>query len=121
MGQEADRIGEQHPRIIDSACGTGTARVLGDRMSAAGASYVGVTLHGDTRLAIGPGSELAIREFEFNPSSYAGAFAISFLRGTARIITGIIAKHMPERVKFNTPTMTIGIRCTDFIVHLEEQ
>jgi hypothetical protein len=93
----------------------------GDRISAGAGSYVGVTLHDDTRLAIGPGSELLIREFEFNPSSYAGGLAISFLRGTARVITGIIAKHAPERVNFNTPTMTIGIRGTDFIVDLEPQ
>jgi hypothetical protein len=93
----------------------------GDRISARAASYVGVTLHDDTRLAIGPGSEFVIREFEFNSSSYAGSFAISFLRGTARVITGIIAKHTPERVQFSTPTMTIGIRGTDFIVDLEEQ
>ena len=93
----------------------------GDRISAGPGSYVGVTLHDDTRLAIGPGSELLIREFEFNPSSYAGGLAISFLRGTARVITGIIAKHAPERVDFNTPTMTIGIRGTDFIVDLEPQ
>jgi hypothetical protein len=93
----------------------------GDRITAGPGSYVGVTLHDDTRLAIGPGGELLIREFEFNPSSYAGNLAVSFLRGTARVITGIIAKHAPERVSFNTPTMTIGIRGTDFIVDLEPQ
>ena len=93
----------------------------GDRISAGPGSYVGVTLHDDTRLAIGPGGEIMIREFDFNPSSYAGGLAISFLRGTARVITGIIAKHTPERVRFNTPAMTIGIRGTDFIVDLEPQ
>ena len=93
----------------------------GDRIAAAAGSYVGVTLRDDTRLAIGPGSEMLIREFEFDPSSYAGGLAISFLRGTARVITGIIAKQRPERVSFDTPTMTIGIRGTDFIVDLEAQ
>jgi hypothetical protein len=93
----------------------------GDRIAAAPGSYVGVTLRDDTRLAIGPGSEMLIREFEFDPSSYAGGLAISFLRGTARVITGIIAKQRPERVSFDTPTMTIGIRGTDFIVDLEAQ
>ena len=93
----------------------------GDRVSAAAGSYVGITLHDDTRLAIGPGSELLIRAFDFNPSSHVGALAISFLRGTARVVTGIIARQAPERVTFNTPTMTIGIRGTDFIVDLEPQ
>jgi hypothetical protein len=91
----------------------------GDRISAQAGSYVGITLHDDTRLAIGPGSELLIREFEFNSSSYEGGLIIAFLRGTARVITGILAKQAPERVNFSTPTMTIGIRGTDFIVDLE--
>jgi len=91
----------------------------GDRVFAAEGSYVGITLHDDTRLTIGPGSELLIREFEFNPSSYVGNLAVVFLKGTARIMTGIIASHTPDRVKFATRTMTIGIRGTDFIVDLE--
>ena len=93
----------------------------GDRISTSPGSYVGVTLHDDTQLTIGPGSEVLIREFEVNASSYAGGLAVSFLKGTARVITGIIAKHTPQRVNFSTPTMTIGIRGTDFIVDLEGQ
>jgi hypothetical protein len=93
----------------------------GDRISAAAGSYVGITLRDDTRLAIGPGSSLEIRDFAFDASSYAGRLAISFLRGTARVITGLLSKHAPERVDYRTPTMTIGIRGTDFIVDLGSQ
>jgi hypothetical protein len=75
-------------------------------------------LYDDTRLTIGPGSELLIREFEFNPSSYAGDLAVSFLKGTARVVTGLIGKHAPESVRFYTPTATIGIRGTEFVVDL---
>jgi hypothetical protein len=78
-------------------------------------------LHDDTRLTIGPGSELLIREFEFNPSSYAGGLAVSFLKGTVRVVTGLIGKHAPERVRFYTPTATIGIRGTEFVVDLEPE
>jgi hypothetical protein len=100
---------------------TGQRIFPGDRISTSPESYVGITLHDDTRLTIGPGSEVLIREFDFNPSSYVGGLAVSFLKGTARVITGIIAKHAPQRVSFSTQTMTIGIRGTDFIVDLEEQ
>jgi hypothetical protein len=93
----------------------------GDRVAAASGSYVGITLQDDTRIAIGPGSEIVIREFAFDPGTHAGNLAISFLRGTARVITGLIARHTPERAQFQTPTMTIGIRGTDFIVDLEQQ
>ena len=93
----------------------------GDRIVAAQNSYVGIMLHDDTRLTIGPGSELMISEFEFNPSSYAGSLAVSFLKGTARVVTGLMAKHAPERVHFYTPTATIGIRGTEFVVDLEPE
>lgn len=93
----------------------------GDRIVSGRDSYVGIMLHDDTRLTIGPGSELLIREFEFNPSSYAGGLAVSFLKGTVRVVTGLIGKHAPERVRFHTPTATIGIRGTEFVVDLETE
>ena len=61
-------------------------------------------LYDDTRLTIGPSSEMLIREFEFNPSSYAGDLAVSFLKGTMRVVTGLIGRNSPENVRFNTPT-----------------
>jgi hypothetical protein len=90
----------------------------GDRIATASTSYVGITLRDDTRISLGPNSEFAIREFDFNPSSYAGGLFASFIKGTARVVTGIIGKHAPERLKFTTATATIGIRGTDFIVDL---
>ena len=79
-------------------------------------SYVGVMLYDDTRLTIGPSSEMLIREFEFNPSSYAGDMVVSFLKGTMRVVTGLIGRNSPENVRFDTPTATIGIRGTEFVV-----
>ena len=98
------------------------ARVFpGDRVVTSDDSYVGITLHDDSMLTLGPHSELAIREFKFDASSYTGGLSVSFLKGTARVVTGLIGKHAPQRVHFNTPTATIGIRGTDFIVDLEGQ
>jgi hypothetical protein len=93
----------------------------GDRVVSGRDSYVGIMLHDDTRLTMGPGSELLIREFEFNPNSYAGGLSVSFVKGTARVVTGLIGKHAPERVRFQTPTADIGIRGTEFIVDLETE
>lgn len=106
---------------VTLALAPGQRVFAGDRVTAGAASHVGITLHDDTRLAIGPGGSLEIRDFAFDASTYAGQLAISFLRGTARVITGILSRHAPERVEYRTPTMTIGIRGTDFIVDLEER
>jgi hypothetical protein len=100
---------------------TGQRVFSGDRIVSGQGSYVGIMLYDDTRVTIGPGSELLIREFEFNPSSYAGELAVSFLKGTARVVTGLIGKHSPESVRFYTPTATIGIRGTEFVVDLETE
>src|SRR5262245_35759329 len=70
----------------------------GDRISVSTASYVGITLHDDTRITIGPGSEVLIQEFEFNTTSYMGRLTVSFLSGTARVVTGLMSKHAPDRV-----------------------
>jgi len=95
---------------------TGQRVFSGDRIVSGQDGYVGIMLYDDTRLTIGPGSELLIREFEFNANSYVGNLAVSFLKGTARVVTGLIGKNSPENVRFNTPTATIGIRGTEFIV-----
>ena len=93
----------------------------GDRIVSRQDSYVGIMLYDDTRLTLGPSSELQIREFDFNSSSYAGGMAVSFLKGTVRVVTGLIGKNAPENVQFNTPTASIGIRGTEFVVDVESQ
>lgn len=90
----------------------------GDRIASLDGSYVGVMLLDDTRLTIGPRSEMLIRDFEFNPNSYDGGLVVSFLKGTARVVSGLIGRQAPENVRFHTPTATIGIRGTEFIVDL---
>ncbi len=93
----------------------------GDRIATASAGYLGIVFRDDTRITLGPNGEFLVREFDFDASSYAGNLFVSFLKGTVRVVTGIIAKHTPDRVKFDTATATIGIRGTDFIVDLGDQ
>ena len=100
---------------------TGQRVFSGDRIVSAQDGYVGIMLYDDTRLTIGPGSELLIREFEFNANSYVGNLTVSFLKGTARVVTGLIGKNSPENMRFNTPTATIGIRGTEFIVDVSTE
>jgi hypothetical protein len=92
----------------------------GDRLITGADGYIGITLHDDTRITLGPKSEFLIKEFEFNASSYVGGLSMSFLKGTAAVVTGLLGKHSRDRVSFNTPTSTIGIRGTEFVVDLEE-
>ena len=36
-------------------------------------------------------------------------------------VSGVIAKLQPDAVTLNTPTGTIGVRGTQFLVHVEEE
>lgn len=88
----------------------------GDRVRTGVDGYVGITLRDDTRLTAGPHSTLLITDFRFNANTNNGSLVASLLRGTFSVVTGLIAKHSPKQVEFRTPTMTMGIRGTEFIV-----
>ena len=97
----------------------GTTLFVGDRVRAGAASSVGVTLRDDTRLSAGPSSTLLISDFKFDLETHEGNMLISLLKGTFSVITGLVAKRSPQSVEFKTPTMTLGIRGTEFVVAVD--
>ena len=86
-------------------------RVVTGRQS--GASLV---LRDGTTLVIGPQSSFDLQTFRYDSRTRDGSVVGSLLRGTLRMVTGLIGKTNPEAVRIDTPTATIGIRGTDFIV-----
>ncbi|MDP3087536.1 MAG: FecR family protein [Methylotenera sp.] len=72
-------------------------------------------------LAVRPNSNLTITEFHFNnKDSTNDNVLIKLVKGGFRAVTGAIGKKNPQKVKFNTPAATIGIRGTDFEVAVLE-
>ena len=106
------RVGQMTPAPV------GTPVFVGDRVHAGQGSYVGITLRDDTLLTGGPESILLITDFQFNPATHDGNVLISLLKGTFSVVTGLIGKQSPKSVGFKTPTMTLGIRGTEFIVEV---
>lgn len=102
------------------AVSAGTPVHLGDRLRTAANASVGLTLKDSTLLSIGPDSELGIDEFLFAPASGQLALSARLLHGTLHFISGIIAKLKPEAVNIVTPTATIGVRGTRFVVKVSE-
>lgn len=101
------------------AAPVGTVVYAGDRVRTGLDGSVGVTLSDDTRLSSGPNSTLLISEFRFNTTTHEGSLVASLLKGTFSVVTGLIARHAPSSVTFKTPTMTLGIRGTQFVVEVE--
>jgi hypothetical protein len=103
---------------IDTKAG---ARVFrNDSLKTGADGSLAMVFRDDTRLSIGPDSEVAINEFLFSPAQGKLSFITRLLRGTAACMTGIIGKLSPESVRFETPVANIGIRGTAFAVKVDD-
>ena len=63
----------------------------------------------ETTLSLGPGSQITLDTFVFDPSQGAGSVVFSATKGAFRFITG---SQNPRRYTINTPVATIGVRGT---------
>jgi len=79
-----------------------------------------VVLRDGTTIMVGPRSMVNLDAFTFNSTTQEGNLAVSVLRGTMRMITGLLSKTNPDSVSVHTRTATIGVRGTDFIVEVDE-
>jgi OmpA-OmpF porin, OOP family len=91
-----------------------------DRVATDVNSTAGLTLRDNTLLAVGPQSVLEMNRYTFDTTSHKGEIDASVKRGSISAISGKIAKASPESVKFNTATVTLGVRGTEFILEAEE-
>jgi hypothetical protein len=80
---------------------------------------IGMVFNDDTFLSLGPGSILVIDEFVFAPKQGKFSIVIRMVKGTAAYLSGLISKLSPDSAHFNTPTASIGIRGTKFVVKVE--
>jgi hypothetical protein len=80
---------------------------------------IGLVCNDETLLFLGPESVFIIDEFVCAPRE--GKFSIVFrmLKGTVPYLSGLISKLALESAHFKTPTASIGIRGTKFIVKVE--
>lgn len=91
-----------------------------DRISTGPASAASLVLRDGTALVLGPDSRLDLKQFHFDSTTQDGGLLVSLLRGSLRMVSGLIGKTNPDAVRVDTQTATIGIRGTDFIVSAGE-
>jgi hypothetical protein len=82
---------------------------------------IGVIFRDDTLLSLGPESALVIDKFVFAPKEGKFSIVLRMIRGTAAYLSGLISKLAPDSAHFETPTASIGIRGTKFVVRVEEK
>lgn len=110
---------ETHGRLEVAAPGTRihAASVI---RTGGGDSAVGLALKDNTLISLGPGAELSVDEFRFAPVSGALALVVRLARGSLEFVSGAIARLRPESVIVNTPTASLGVRGTRFLVRTGE-
>ena len=79
---------------------------------------VGVTFRDETRMSIGPDTEIALDRYVFSPEDEDYSLVTRITRGTLFYVSGLIAKLSPESAKVVTPGGTIGARGTSFVVQV---
>ena len=87
-----------------------------DRIVTGTDGAIGVTLRDNTMLSAGPNSVLDLNRFAFDSTTHDGAIDASVKRGTLAVISGKIAKANPDAVRFSTPSITVGVRGTEFVI-----
>lgn len=94
---------------------------IGDQIITAASSFAGMTLYDNTRLTAGPNSKVVVDAFSFSTTTHEGELSARVNKGSLAVISGLLAKTNPERVVFNTNTMTVGVRGTEFIIEAHEE
>lgn len=79
---------------------------------------LGVTLNDDTRLSLGPNSELKLERFTYAPAESGFGLVLRFVRGAATYVSGRIAKLAPDSIRLETPAAIIGVRGTTLAINV---
>ena len=79
---------------------------------------LGVTLKDDTRVSLGPSSEVRLNSFLFTPAEGRLGLVLNFVRGMAVYVSGKIAKLAPDSIRLETPGAIVGVRGTTVAIQV---
>ncbi|MEM7237739.1 MAG: FecR domain-containing protein [Pseudomonadota bacterium] len=83
-------------------------------------SAVGLTFSDNSRMSLGPNSEMALEKYVFEGKGDEGnAFDARLTKGSMTAASGLIAKT-PNAMRVLMPTTILGVRGTEFAVRVGE-
>ncbi|MCT2558437.1 FecR domain-containing protein [Tsuneonella sp. YG55] len=91
----------------------------GDVISTGRNGRVGITFLDNSRAALGPGTEVALDEFTYDRARQTGSFVTRVNRGSLGVVSGNIARSRQDAMRVRTPTSTLGVRGTRFVVEVK--
>ena len=81
---------------------------------------LGVTLKDETRLSLGPASEVRLDRFAFAPADNQFGVVLRIARGVIAYVSGRIAKLAPDSIRLETPAAIVGVRGTTLALRASE-
>ncbi len=85
------------------------------------AGSLGITLRDNTLISLGPNTEFAIDDYQFEPAKGELRLWGSVSKGTLQYVSGMIAKLKYDAVRFRTHTGVVGVRGTRFVMRVDPQ
>jgi hypothetical protein len=104
---------------VATAAQAGQPVFVADTLRTGSTGRVALTLKDDTRLSIGPNSEVRLDRFEFAPSEGRLGFTLRIARGMLAYVSGRIARLAPDSVRLETPSALVGVRGTHLAIRVE--
>ncbi len=87
----------------------------GDVLTTEAETYARIKFADGGEIVMRPGTQIRIEKYSYSPTQPEhDNFALAMLKGGLRAVTGLLGKRNHDKVNFNTPTATIGIRGTHF-------
>jgi len=99
----------------------GTPIYQGSQLKTGARSSLGVTFKDETVMSFGPDTELTVDAYLYAPAQRQGKLGTRLTKGSMNYVSGVIAKMQPNAVSVATPTGTIGVRGTQFLVKVVEE
>ena len=92
----------------------------GDRLVTGKDGRMSLSFIDNTRFAVGPNSNVAVNEFQYDRTRQKGTFVTQVDRGSLAVVSGKIAKSDRDAMKVRTPNTLLGVRGTKFIVEVPQ-
>ncbi|MBK6638142.1 MAG: FecR domain-containing protein [Rhodocyclaceae bacterium] len=109
--------------VLTAKRADGTSKVLGikseveqgDTLTTEADTYARIKFVDGAEVVLRPGTQFKIEKYAYTEGAPdSDNIIVSMFKGGLRAVTGLIGKRNKEKVSFQTPTATIGIRGTHF-------
>ena len=79
---------------------------------------LGLTLKDDTRVSLGPNSEVRIDRYVYEPGEGGLGMVLKFIRGVSVYVAGRMSKLAPDAIRLEAPSAIVGVRGTTVAIRV---